>query len=162
VESTELITEELAAFMRRGVVTFLGTTDAMGTPEVARATGIAPAGRGRLRLLISADATVTLTNLEGGSEVAVLVTDITDYRSVQWKGRLVEVAAVVTPGDLAMSDHNFEQFRAACRVVGVDHEQAWRMWPVQPVAVVVEVDELFDQTPGPQAGRTVVAGDPQR
>jgi hypothetical protein len=155
--AAELIDEEVTAFLRGPVVTFLGTADAMGTAEVTRVFGAAPAGPDRLRLLISAAATATRANLTPGARVAVLLTNITNYRSLQWKGRLLEVGGAPTPGDVALSDLGLEQLTEGCKIVGIDHTKAWRLWPVEVIPVVVQVDEVYDQTPGPDAGRSLEA-----
>jgi hypothetical protein len=157
VATRTLIDDDIVEFMRGSVVSFLGTTDDRGTPDVTRATGIASAGAGRLRLLISAVAPVAWSNLARGGRVSVLVTDITNYRSIQWRGRAIEAGDQVTPGDLALADHATSAFADACPLVGVDPTMAWRLWPVEFRPVVVDVDEMFDQTPGPAAGLAMVA-----
>ena len=150
-----LIDEDIIAFMRGSVVTFLATSDERGTPDVTRSSAVASAGPRRVRLLISAVAAVAWSNLARGGRVAVLVTDITNYRSVQWRGRAVELGDRPTPGDLALADHAANAFAAACPLVGVDPAISWRTWPAEVRPVVVEVDEVFDQTPGPHAGRAL-------
>jgi hypothetical protein len=150
-----LIDDEICEFMRGSVVSFLGTTDERGTPDVTRSVGVAGAAPGRVRLLISSAAEVAWANLANGGRVAVLVTDITNYRSIQWRGRAVELGERVTPGDLALADHARGAFADACPLVGLDPAMAWRIWPVDVRPVVVEVDEMFDQTPGPGAGRAL-------
>ncbi len=85
----------------------------------------------------------------------MLVTDITNYRSIQWRGRAVDVGERATPGDLALADHAMGVFADACPLVGLDPALTWRLWPVELRPVVVEVDEVFDQTPGPEAGRAL-------
>jgi Pyridoxamine 5'-phosphate oxidase len=156
-----LIDQEIADFMAGSVVSFLGTTDDRGTPEVARSTAAAAVGDRSIRLLVSTAASVTWSNLERRGRVAVLVTDITNYRSIQWLGRAVDVGERATPGDLALADHAMGVFAGACPLVGLDPALAWRLWPVDVRPVVVEVDEMFDQTPGPDAGRALAVS-PQR
>ncbi|MCU1502767.1 MAG: hypothetical protein JWM12_2121 [Ilumatobacteraceae bacterium] len=152
-----LIDDELARFVRGPVASFLATADALGTPDAARVYGVVAIGGDRLRVLISSDAETALRNAVPGASMAVLVTDITNYRSVQWKGSIVEANVPQTPGDLALIDEYLQRFAAASPLVGIPSDVCWRMFPLATVAVVVQAEEMFDQTPGPAAGRRVEA-----
>ena len=87
--SAALISAELAQFMRGPVSAMLGTSDAMAVPDATRVAGVAAIDACRLRVLISPDARTARANAVVGARVAVLVTNILTYRSVQWKGRVV-------------------------------------------------------------------------
>ena len=157
-----LIDDDVGEFMRGSVVSFLGTTDERGTPDVTRVTAIAGAGECRLRVLISSEASVAWSNVARGGRVSVLVTDITNYRSIQWRGCCVEIGDRATPGDLALADASIGAFADACPLVGVDPAMAWRLWPVEVRPMVIEADEMFDQTPGSQAGLALLLAAPEQ
>jgi hypothetical protein len=58
--SATLIDQEIADFMGGSVVSFLGTTDERGTPDVTRSSAVAPVGERRLRLLVSSAAKLSV------------------------------------------------------------------------------------------------------
>ncbi len=133
----------------------LGTADAMAVPDATRAVGVAALDSRRLRVLISPEARTARANAVVGSRAAVSVSDITTYRTVQWKGRVVSAGEERTPGDLALLHRHVEAFCEASARVGIPSTLAARLFPLDVVPLVVEVDELYDQTPGPGAGRRI-------
>lgn len=153
-----LIDDELARFVRGPVAAFLATADAMAVPDATRVAGVAVLDGHRMRLLISAAARTARANAVAGARLGVLITDITTYRSVQWKGRVLSATDARTPGDLALLHHHVETFRASSHLVGVQPEKADRIFFTDVVPLVVEVDAVFDQTPGPGAGRRLEVG----
>lgn len=156
--SAALISAELAQFMRGPVSAMLGTSDAMAVPDATRVAGVAALDARRLRVLISSDARTARTNAMVGARVAVLVTDILTYRSVQWKGRVIEAGADGTPGDLTLLHRHIDTFCAASPRVGIPSELVPGLFPLDVVPLVVETDALYDQTPGPGAGRRIGTG----
>jgi hypothetical protein len=147
-----MIDAEMAAFVRGPVSAFLGTADAMGTPDATRVVGLAPIGGDRLRVLISERAITARRNARPGAKIAVIVTNITSYRSIQWKGTVESGEETRSPGDAALIDHHVRAFRDASSVVGLDPDDVWRMFPRDAVPLVVAVEATFDQTPGARAG----------
>jgi hypothetical protein len=152
-----LVDEEIAEFLRGPVAIFLGTTDEHGTPDATRGHGVEVINDHRLRVVVSSEARHAIANAAAGRPAAVLVTDITTYRSLQWKGTLVGPAKPRTPRDLAVADGNADAFARGSVVVGLEPGDCWRFVAHDFVAVELDVAELFDQTPGPGAGRRVGA-----
>ena len=152
--SSGLIDEDLANFVRGPTSAFLGTADSMGTPDATRIVGITALDDSHLRILISEQADTARRNAVEGARVAVLVTDITDYRSVQWKGRIVRGEAR-SPGDTALIDHHITAFRGSSDKVGLAPDDTWKLFSLDGVPYIVAVDECWDQTPGPNAGRRI-------
>lgn len=151
-----LIDAELARFVKGPVSAMLGTVDATAVADVTRVAGIAPLDGDHFRLLISTEAATACANARVGARVSVLVTDITNYRSVQWKGEVVAPCGPRTTGDLALLHHHVDAFVASCHLVHIDPAMGDRFFPVEVVAMVVHVDDVYDQTPGPGAGRRMV------
>jgi hypothetical protein len=158
VANEVLIDEELAGFIRGPVSAMLGTADAMAVPDATRLAGVAKLDGRRFRVLISTDARTARANAFIGARVAVLVTDITTYRSVQWKGRVVSAGEERTPGDLALFHRHVEAFGEASPRVGIPQPMIAGLFPRRVVPLEVEVDALYDQTPGPAAGRRIRTG----
>lgn len=108
-----------------------------------------------VRVLIDAHDEVALANLAPGRPVAVTATDVPTLRSVQLKG----VAAGTSPGGRA----ELERMRRFCDgfytdievTDGTPRDIVERLTPDAVVAVLVDVHEVFDQTPGPVAGRSL-------
>ena len=79
--------------------------------------------------------------------------DVIDLRSVQLKGRSTGVD-VATAADRARADEYTEAFFGDAQATdGGARSLLDRLLPRDYVACTVAVEELFDQTPGPGAGK---------
>ena len=79
--------------------------------------------------------------------------DVRTLRSVQLKGRVRLVEPPVAD-DLALAaEHSQRFFDAVIAVDGLSPDLLRRMLPYEVVCVELEIDEQFDQSPGPAAGR---------
>lgn len=141
------------AFIRGPVSIFLGTADEMGTPDATRVAGLAILDGSHLRALIAADAHAARNNARIGAQVAVIVTDITNYRSVQWKGHVTATPASKSTGDTVLTDRLLHAFAGGAAAVGLDPTDSWRLFPVDVVPLVIRVESAFDQSPGRRAGQ---------
>ena len=137
------------------VSVMLATADRLNTPDATRVAGLAPANGGRVRALISTEAPAAHANAVPGARVSVLVTDITNYRSIQFKGTVIEGCSARTPGDLALMDRHIDAFRDASPIIGISDAAAIGIFPADVVALELEFDEMYDQTPGVGAGRKI-------
>ena len=153
-----MIDDDLGRFIQGPVSAFLGTADAVAVPDCTRLAGLAALDRRRLRVLIAAEARTARANARTGARASILVTDITTYRSVQWKGRVVSAGEERTPGDVALLHRHVEAFGRGSIEVGIPSDLVWAMFSVEVVPLVVEVDAVYDQTPGPGAGRRMATG----
>ena len=153
-----MIDDDLGRFIQGPVSAFLGTADAVAVPDCTRLAGVAALGGRRLRVLVASEARTARANGRPGARASVLVTDITTYRSVQWKGRVVSAGEERTPGDLALLHRHVGAFRRGSLEVGIRPDLVWVMFPVEVVPLVVEVDAVYNQTPGPGAGRRMGTG----
>lgn len=136
----------------------MATVDHMAVPDATRVAGIGVLDGHRMRLLISGAARTARANAVTGARVSVLVTEITTYRSVQWKGRVLVATEARTPGDLALLHHHVETVRASSHLVGIPQDKIDRVFFTDIVPLVVELDAVYDQTPGPGAGRRLEVG----
>jgi hypothetical protein len=150
-----VIDAELAAHLQGPVSALLATTDATAVPDATRISGLVALDGHRLRVLIASDATTARANATPGARVATLVTNIVTYRSIQLKGSVLIASPARTPGDLALVDHHVRSFVEASPIVGIDPAVADRFFAIEVVPLVLEIDTLFDQTPGPGAGRRI-------
>ena len=146
---------ETRAFLQRPVAIILGSADQLNTPDAARSSGIAVLDDRRLRVVFAADATTARANAVPGARVSLLVTDITTYESIQWKGTVITGPSSRTTGDLALTHAYLDSFRIGLEQNGMAAELLRRLFSLDTVAIEVEVDEQYDQTPGVDAGRKV-------
>jgi hypothetical protein len=146
---------DLVEFIHGGVAVGVATRDDDLRPEFARGWGPEVSADGRsLRLCVPAEAGSPMrANLDGNGAVAVGFSPPTIARAVQVKG----VATWV--GEPEAADHerverHVRSFVAEAERIGAPRELSRRMFAgTGLVAVVFLIDEVFDQTPGPTAGR---------
>lgn len=148
-----VLAEEVVEFMASGVDVYVATRDAELEPEAVLAMGIrAHDDRKRVTVYIPAPfAGPTRKNLEHNGQVAITLERPGDALAVQLKGRSLGIK----PSDDIDRERQLV-FRSALveqlAVAGVPRATTRRLvwWP--SVAVEVEVDSIFQQTPGPKAG----------
>lgn len=146
---------ELASFLDTGVAMLGASADQDLVPEVFRVWGASIAGDGRLRALVSSDAGRTLEGLRDGCRIAFTFTDIVSFRSVQAKGRVAGGAGPPGPTDIELLRRYGEWFTSRLVEVGHAARLGGRIRPIAVFVVTVEIDDLYDQTPGPSAGARV-------
>jgi uncharacterized membrane protein len=93
----------------------------------------------------------TLENLAASREVAVMILAVVSFQSVQVKGRVVK-ARDAEPDERETIARYHLAFADALAKTGMPRETIARLvqWPAS--ALEIEVRELFQQTPGPEAG----------
>lgn len=148
----EVIDQGLTAFLERGCAMVIGTVSADGTPHAQRGWGCSVVGPNRLRVLLDSSDDVLRQHAEDGGRIAITGADVRTLRSVQLKGRVVGLVAPQAE-DLARCErHNDELMSDIQETDFYPRELTERMLPPGYVVAVVEVEEFFDQTPGPSAG----------
>jgi pyridoxamine 5'-phosphate oxidase-like protein len=142
-------------FIHGGVAVGVATRDDDLRPEFARGWGPEVSADGRsVTLCVSApEGSRVRANLERNGAVAVGFSPPTIARAVQVKG----VATVVgrpEAGDLERVERHVRSFVAEAERIGAPAELSQRMFVgTGLVSIHFLVDEVFDQTPGPTAGR---------
>ena len=142
-------------FIHGGVAVGVATHDDDLRPEFARGWGPEVSADGRsVTLCVSApEGSRMRANLERNGAVAVGFSPPTIARAVQVKGVATRVGEPEA-ADLERVERHFRSFVAEAERIGAPAELSRRMF-VRPGLVAVEfsIDEVFDQTPGPTAGR---------
>lgn len=132
----------------------VGTRDATLMPECTRAWGIkVGAGNGTVTIFVSeAIAGKTIENLRENGRIAITCTRPTDHVTCQLKGQVRGIKPV-TRVDRDVSRQWHGEFMAELTAIGVPAalSEAWITEPT--LAVEIAVTDVFDQTPGPGAGR---------
>jgi hypothetical protein len=149
--------QRLTAMVEPGSSLIVGTVDSGGEPRATRAWAatVVDADQRRVRVVMSGDDPVVVESLPRGI-VAVTGADVRTLKSHQMKGRVQSVEPP-TEGDLAMmAEHSTAFMEAVHETDGNSISELQRLLPNKVVVIEVVADELYDQSPGPDAGAAVV------
>lgn len=150
-----MLDAELAAFVHGGVAVVVATRDESHVPGVTRGWGPEVSSDGR-SLTVCVDArsvTETRSNLEGNGSIAVSFSPPTIARALQVKGVVTRLGEPDAEA-LERVERHVEAFCAEVEQIGIAAALARRMIEGSDlVSVTLSVDEVFDQTPGPTAGK---------
>jgi len=154
-DAAPVLTSELVDFIHSGVAVGVASRDGSMRPAFARAWGPHVSSDLRsMRLCVSAAAGSPMrSNLEANGAVALGFCPPTIAKAVQLKGVAV-VRGEPDPDDLERVERHVLAFVSECGRIGVAPEVAARMFDGSALVLIsVAIDEGFDQTPGPTAGR---------
>lgn len=156
------IGDELKTFLEGPVSVLVGTRDSRLVPEITRAWGPRVSeDRRRVSLCVPlATSRKTLDNLDANGQIAVTFSLPTNYRTFQLKGRDV-TAAEPDSTDLAVVERHRDAFAAVNVPLGQPRCQVEAFWraEIETSVLLVKIffvpEQVFDQTPGPGAGRSL-------
>jgi hypothetical protein len=148
------LNEELQQFLVSPIAIVVGTADRMRTPQICRGWGatVLEDGTSVSLCLDRLPGMRTVTNLRENAQVAVTFTSPVTYRSIQLKGRCIEIGEP-DAGDRDRADRHRQAFAATCEPIGLPYESCANMWTTEVIKVTFQPEEAFDQTPGPARGR---------
>jgi len=157
-----LLDVDQVAFLGEPVAINVASRDAALTPSVARAYGCRVSSDRRqvtvfLSLLRSRG---LLRDLRAGAPIAVVFTRPVSHRSLQLKAATADVEPLA-PADQALMRAYGEAFcRELLTIDAPEHVARAMTQPVddESVAVTFSPAAVFDQTPGPSAGKRLGAG----
>lgn len=136
-----------------GTTIVVGTIDPHGAPGICRAMAVASHDSLATLLVYLPVATghTTIQNLAATKRVAVTVMNPVDNSATQLKGSLVDVR-LAGDDEAGFVRSQFEAFIEALDRLGVPKRlsRSLQYWPA--FAVQMRVEQMFEQTPGPQAG----------
>lgn len=151
-----MISAELAGLLEGGLSLLCATRDARLVPDSVRLVGarVERGGKEVTVFLPEATSAASLANLADNGRIAICVARPCDHRSVQLKGRAVEVRPAAE-SERALVDRHRAAFAATFAEIGYPPRLTLRIrhWPCR--AVRVRVESVFDQTPGPGAGGAI-------
>jgi hypothetical protein len=96
----------------------------------------------------------TLANLTENPRIAVTFADPVSYRSVQLKGEF-ESRGDVTEADKEYIRERREGFVVSTSLIGDPPETIRKLWMEETIKISLRVEHAFDQTPGPEAGKSL-------
>jgi hypothetical protein len=150
-----VLTAETVEYMESGVSLLLGTRDAALRPASARAFGVeinAPSNTATVFVAV-AGSQITLANLRDNAQLALTFSRPIDHRSLQVKGRVLTIGET-EERQRAVQDRYFARFSEGLIFTGLRQNLLRRIRYFPSYAVHFRIESMFDQTPGPGAGRT--------
>jgi hypothetical protein len=151
-----VVETETRAFFESGCALLVGTVSADGEPHAGRGWGLDVLSEEplRIRVLLDAEDVATVERAAEGGAIAVTATSVRTLHSVQLKGRATSVEA--DAGDAARAQRYIAAFFHDIQDTdGTTMDLLDRFVPLGYVGCTVEVEERFDQTPGPAAGAAI-------
>jgi len=155
---SHLLTPEVIDYLHHGLIMFLATCDQQLRPESTLASGVrvVPGGTNLTVFVPRVLAATTLDNLRAHSHLALTMSRVTDDRSLQIKGRYLGDRAG-DDIDAAFLEPILIRRTEAMAAIGMPRSVARRMAAIPTVAIDMEITQLYEQTPGPRAGRPLEA-----
>jgi hypothetical protein len=132
----------------------VGSRDATLRPASARGFGVEIDAPGRVAtvFLPAAGAEVTLSNLRDNGQIALTFSRGFDHRSLQVKGHILSIAET-DERQQRLQDRYFGLFSEGLVFIGHRQKLLRRVRYYPSFAVSFRIASMFDQTPGPGAGR---------
>ena len=149
-----VLTAELVEYMESGVSLLVGTRDAALRPASARAWGV-EVDREACAVTVFLPlpgSEVTLANLRDNGRIALTFSRAFDHRSVQLKGSCVSISES-DARQRALQERYFNAFSEGLRAVGHRPMLLERVRYAPSHALGFRIESIYDQTPGPGAGR---------
>lgn len=148
--------ENLRELLECGVATVVGTHDADLVPEVARGWGVRvlPDGRTVEVCIGLPSGRRTMSNLAANGHIAVTCVRPSNYRQVQLKGHVVATLEASSE-DHAWVERHQQAFGHEVAQVGIGADLVTAFWSNDDAMVKVRfvAEDVYEQTPGPDAGR---------
>ena len=156
-----MISDEVLAFLHGGKSLVIGTRDKDLVSECARAVGLraAPDRRHVSVFLSQPSSQRTLANLRDNGRIAIGLSHPPDHRSLQLKGSVTALVPA-TDEELTFVKAYVAELAAVLDVVGVPARIIQRVNYLPCVKAEVRVEEIYLQTPGPDAGTALGARTP--
>jgi hypothetical protein len=152
------LSPDMIELLEGGVSIGIASRDAELRPECAHGLGLRVApDRGAVTVYVNEDTSARLVqSLQVSGRAAVVVSRILDHHTIQLKGRVL----AVRPGDEAdhaIQDRYVIAYAEQVAMIGLPRQivRSVRLRPC--LAIEIAIDDLFVQTPGPQAGRRMGA-----
>ena len=149
-----VIDADLKSFLEPDRVISVGTCSDDLTPNGVRGWGpkVSEDGTSVLIFIDRPSAASAVANLRDNGRIAATFVDVLTLRSVQLKGRCVEVGDPQAEDWPGIETHRVA-FTEAVAKIGYSKHLMRNLWSTQVVKVRFVVENIFDQTPGPGAGK---------
>jgi hypothetical protein len=149
-----VISDDVLSFLRGGKSLVIGTRDQDLLAESGRAVGIRASAEDRQHVslfLPQPGGERTLANLRANGRIAIGLSHPPDHRSLQLKGRVVTLTEA-SEDDLVFVRAYIGELSQVLDVVGLPARVVARVNYQPCLRADVRVEEIYLQTPGPDAG----------
>lgn len=151
------LAEDVIRFIESGVSITAGSRDARCVPSMARVLGcrVADDGCTVQFWMVASQSAQLLLDCRTSNRMAAVFSQPTTHRTLQIKGDDVVEVAVMADDHAAIAEH-MRGFGAEVAPLGFGRaftQAFFQHHPGDVIAVRFTARELFDQTPGPDAGR---------
>ena len=139
-----------------GLAILVGTADAGGTPHCCRGVALA-SGDGVETVTVYvpvATSHQTVQNVATTRRIAISASHPIDHRTIQLKGTTLETR-IARDDEAGLVRARMDAYGDVLERIGVPRALTRRVvhWPA--FAVTLRVEQIFDQTPGPNAGTRI-------
>lgn len=147
-----MIPERLVAFVHGPILSWVGTRDARLRPSVSWAFGArVSAGRDEITAFIpDIEAEPAKRNAEQNGQIAFTVADGISHESYQFKGKLVGLRPS-SDEERAVQDIHRSKLVSHMPMFPKQFFDGYQLYP--STALTFRVEQVFTQTPGPDAGK---------
>lgn len=150
---------EVFELVRGGAPMAIATADAAQRPSCLRGLGAEAGPNCTLTVYVNAALAERMrADLEANPRIAVTFSRLPDLRSIQLKG-VVRAVRPTTPHDHAIQAHYLEALAEQLSLAGLPRSLVRRVVAQPSLAIELQAQELFEQTPGAGAGRRL-GGEP--
>jgi hypothetical protein len=148
-----VISDEVLSFLSGGKSVVIGTRDKQLLAEAGRAVGLrAAADRLHVSVFLpESSGARSLANLRDNGHIAIGLSHPPDHRSLQLKGQVVALTPA-SDEDLVFVRGYISELAAVLDVVGLPARVVARVNYLPCIRADVCVEEIYLQTPGPDAG----------
>lgn len=148
---------EVFELVRGGAPMAVATADAAHRPSCLRGLGVDAGTNCTLTVYVNAALAGRMrADLEVNPRIAITFSRLPDLRSIQLKG-VVSAVRPTTPHDHAIQAHYLEALAEQLSLAGLPRSLVRRVVAQPSLAIELEAQELFEQTPGVGAGRVLRA-----
>lgn len=148
---------EVLELVRGGAPMAVATANAARRPSCLRGLGIEPGPGRTLTVYVNARLAERMrADLEDNPHIAVTCSRLPDLRSIQLKG-VVRAVRPASAHDQAINAHYLEALAEQLSLAGLPRSLVRRVVAQPALAIELEAQELFEQTPGVGAGRVLGA-----
>ncbi len=157
-ETGPRLTEALVELLESGVSMAAGTCGAELEPECVRGLGahVSP-DRRRVTLLLNGALCERLRcHVADNPRIAVAFSRIHDHHTIQLKGRVLSIRDGDEDDEAAVARY-LVAFAEQLALAGLPRSVVRQVRCCPCIALTLVVEEIFDQTPGPEAGRRLAA-----
>ena len=151
------IDDEQRSLIESDPVASVGTRNSALEPHAIRAWGprVSADGRSGEIFIDRPNSQRCIDDLQDNGRIAACFVKVQTFRALQLKGRCVEIGDPASE-DWAWIERHRSAFTNATASLGFLPQLTRNLWSTQVVRLRFVVEELYDQTPGPNAGREIL------